>query len=370
MAVQGRIHLDRRHRADRRSCARRRRSSPTAQSCPIWGFDGSSTNQAPGDKLRLRAEAGVLVPRPDPRRRQRARACARCCCTDMTPHPTNTRAALRRGRPRSTRTRSRSFGIEQEYTFFKDGRPLGFPRRRLPGPAGRLLLRRRRRRGLRPRRRRGAPGRLPRRPASASPASTPRSCPASGSSRSARSARSRSPTSCGSPAGCSTASPRTSASRRRSTRSRSRATGTAPARTPTSRPRRCARATTPIIDGVRGARQEGRRSTSPNYGAGIEDRLTGLHETAPWNEFSYGVSDRGASVRIPWQVEVDKKGYIEDRRPERQHGPVRRDPPDRRDGLLGSGELTPRSSSGSWGRRRGVLRAPPLGSPTGMLASC
>ena len=52
-----------------------------------------------------------------------------------------------------------------------------------------------------------------------------------------------------------------------------------------------------------------------NYGYGIEHRLTGLHETAPWNEFSYGVSDRGASVRIPWQVEVDKKGYIEDRRP-------------------------------------------------------
>ena len=51
------------------------------------------------------------------------------------------------------------------------------------------------------------------------------------------------------------------------------------------------------------------------YGAGIEERLTGQHETAPWHEFSYGVSNRGASVRIPWQVEVDKKGYIEDRRP-------------------------------------------------------
>jgi glutamine synthetase len=51
------------------------------------------------------------------------------------------------------------------------------------------------------------------------------------------------------------------------------------------------------------------------YGAGVERRLTGLHETAPWTEFSYGVSDRGASVRIPWQVGVDKKGYIEDRRP-------------------------------------------------------
>ena len=33
------------------------------------------------------------------------------------------------------------------------------------------------------------------------------------------------------------------------------------------------------------------------------------------DQYSYGVSDRGASVRIPWQVEVEKKGYIEDRRP-------------------------------------------------------
>ena len=65
------------------------------------------------------------------------------------------------------------------------------------------------------------------------------------------------------------------------------------------------------------ARRSGRRrpSTSRTTAPSIEHRLTGLHETAPWNEFSYGVSDRGASVRIPWQVEVDKKGYIEDRRP-------------------------------------------------------
>ncbi|MEZ5268025.1 MAG: hypothetical protein R2789_05475 [Microthrixaceae bacterium] len=27
------------------------------------------------------------------------------------------------------------------------------------------------------------------------------------------------------------------------------------------------------------------------------------------------MSDRGASVRIPWQVARDQKGYIEDRRP-------------------------------------------------------
>ena len=52
-----------------------------------------------------------------------------------------------------------------------------------------------------------------------------------------------------------------------------------------------------------------------NYGYGIEERLTGLHETCSFKEFKWGVSDRGASVRIPWQVERDQKGYLEDRRP-------------------------------------------------------
>ena len=52
-----------------------------------------------------------------------------------------------------------------------------------------------------------------------------------------------------------------------------------------------------------------------SYGHGIEQRLTGMHETCSYKEFRYGVSDRGASVRIPWQVERDQKGYIEDRRP-------------------------------------------------------
>ncbi len=51
------------------------------------------------------------------------------------------------------------------------------------------------------------------------------------------------------------------------------------------------------------------------YGVGIEDRLTGAHETQRFDQFSYGVSDRGASIRIPWQVAQDQKGYIEDRRP-------------------------------------------------------
>ena len=51
------------------------------------------------------------------------------------------------------------------------------------------------------------------------------------------------------------------------------------------------------------------------YGQDNDQRLTGEHETCSIDEFRYGVSDRGASIRIPWQVEKDKKGYLEDRRP-------------------------------------------------------
>lgn len=51
------------------------------------------------------------------------------------------------------------------------------------------------------------------------------------------------------------------------------------------------------------------------YGLGNDERLTGQHETSPITSFSYGVGDRGASIRIPTQVHRDGKGYFEDRRP-------------------------------------------------------
>ena len=51
------------------------------------------------------------------------------------------------------------------------------------------------------------------------------------------------------------------------------------------------------------------------YGAHNEERLTGLHETCSINEFRYGVSDRGASIRIPMQTSNNGYGYLEDRRP-------------------------------------------------------
>ncbi len=52
------------------------------------------------------------------------------------------------------------------------------------------------------------------------------------------------------------------------------------------------------------------------YGADNHQRLTGAHETQSIDKFSYGVSDRGASIRIPiGTVENGWKGWLEDRRP-------------------------------------------------------
>ena len=52
------------------------------------------------------------------------------------------------------------------------------------------------------------------------------------------------------------------------------------------------------------------------YGADNDKRLTGAHETQAINQFSYGVSDRGASIRIPvGTVDDGWKGRLEDRRP-------------------------------------------------------
>lgn len=60
------------------------------------------------------------------------------------------------------------------------------------------------------------------------------------------------------------------------------------------------------------------------YGADNDQRLTGKHETQSIDEFSYGVSDRGASIRIPiGTVEDGWHGRLEDRRPASNACPYR-----------------------------------------------
>ena len=51
------------------------------------------------------------------------------------------------------------------------------------------------------------------------------------------------------------------------------------------------------------------------YGASLDQRLTGLHETCDINTFRHGVADRGCSIRIPQSVSLSGYGYFEDRRP-------------------------------------------------------
>src|SRR5688500_18258349 len=101
---------------------------------PIWGFDGSSTNQAPGS-----ASDCVLNPVftcPDPiRGGDNILVLNEVLLTDMSPHPTNTRAPLAEVAAKYA-DQDMWIGIEQEYTLFQGSRPLGFPENGYPAPQG------------------------------------------------------------------------------------------------------------------------------------------------------------------------------------------------------------------------------------------
>ena len=51
------------------------------------------------------------------------------------------------------------------------------------------------------------------------------------------------------------------------------------------------------------------------YGEGNLERMTGAHETASYDKFTWAIADRGSSIRIPRQCAAAGKGYFEDRRP-------------------------------------------------------
>jgi glutamine synthetase len=60
------------------------------------------------------------------------------------------------------------------------------------------------------------------------------------------------------------------------------------------------------------------------YGPDNHLRLAGLHETQAIDKFSYGLSDRGASIRMPVHfIRNGYKGYLEDRRPNSEGDPYR-----------------------------------------------
>ncbi len=284
---------------------------PDGAELPIWGFDGSSTNQAPGSNSDC-----VLQPVfscPDPLRGGDDKlVLCEVLLTDMTPHLSNTRAELR---PVAERFASQEpwFGIEQEYTFFKNGRPLGFPFGGFPAPQGGYYC------GV------GSDEVFGRDVVEAHLDA----CLEAGLSISGINAEvmpGQWEFQVGPLAPLEVSDQlwvaRWLLYRVAEDFEISATLDPKPVKgdwngagAHTNFSTKAMRESYPPV--IEACEALGKRATDhvAVYGADIEHRLTGLHETAPWTEFNYGVSNRGASVRIPWQVEVDLKGYIEDRRP-------------------------------------------------------
>jgi glutamine synthetase len=284
---------------------------------PIWGFDGSSTNQAPGKASDCVLQPVFVV--PDPLRGgDNVLVLCEVQLTDFTPHPTNTRAACVAVAEQFA-DQEPMFGIEQEYTFFKDGRPLGWPETGYPAPQG------------------------------------PYYCGVGGEFMAGREIVERHTAACleaglsiegtnaevmkgqwefqmgilGVPAiGDQIWLGRWLLNRIAEDYGVQASFDAKPikgdwngAGAHTNFSTKLMRENYDAI--IAGAEALGTRILEhvENYGYDIKSRLTGAHETAPWSEYSYGVSNRGASVRIPWQVEKDQKGYLEDRRPNANSDP-------------------------------------------------
>jgi glutamine synthetase len=283
----------------------------TGDPLPIWGFDGSSTGQASGHFSDL-----VLNPVfscPDPvRGAPHVLVMCEVLNTDMTPHPSNTRHALAEVSKRYE-SHDSWFGIEQEYTFFDGVKPLGWPSNGFPAPQfgyycgvgadevfGRSIVERHM-----------------------------DACLTAGllfSGINAEVMPAQWEFQIG-PAGPLEASDHMWVARWLLYRiAESHGVSATLDPKPVKGDWNGAGAHTNFSTKemresydacVRAAEALGERHELhiANYGHGIEDRLTGKHETCSYKQFKYGVSDRGASVRIPWQVAREKKGYIEDRRP-------------------------------------------------------
>jgi glutamine synthetase len=102
-------------------------STPTLADIPLWGFDGSSTMQAEGKSSDCILKPVALY--PDAARKNGFIVLSEVMLPDGTPHPTNMRST-------APDDPDFWFGFEQEYFLYKDGKPLGFPKDGYPGPQG------------------------------------------------------------------------------------------------------------------------------------------------------------------------------------------------------------------------------------------
>jgi glutamine synthetase len=100
---------------------------------PLWSFDGSSTNQATGDRSDCILQPAAII--NDPLRdKDNVLILCEVFNADGTPHPSNNRAKLREAL-KGHEDLDAWVGFEQEYTLFSGSRPLGFPSERRFPPA-------------------------------------------------------------------------------------------------------------------------------------------------------------------------------------------------------------------------------------------
>jgi glutamine synthetase len=100
---------------------------PALEELPLWGFDGSSTRQADGSNSDCFLQPVAIF--PDPARTNGALVMCEVLNPDLTPHVSNSRSTI----PDDP---GAWFGFEQEYFLYRDGVPLGFPKEGYPAPQG------------------------------------------------------------------------------------------------------------------------------------------------------------------------------------------------------------------------------------------
>ncbi|MCH7816822.1 MAG: glutamine synthetase beta-grasp domain-containing protein [Proteobacteria bacterium] len=102
----------------------------TLEECPMWAFDGSSTEQASGDDSDCLLKPVALYPDPD--RANAYLVMSEVLNADGSPHESNARATI------DDDDEDFWFGFEQEYFLWdsKTNLPPGFPAGGYPGPQG------------------------------------------------------------------------------------------------------------------------------------------------------------------------------------------------------------------------------------------
>lgn len=110
--------------------------APKLTDFPEWGFDGSSTNQAVGQDSDLILKPVFFCPDPILGEESYLVLCEVFNPDGVTPHATNKRAVLRKLMEAGADKHLPWIGFEQEYTLFKDSRPLGWPDKGYPAPQG------------------------------------------------------------------------------------------------------------------------------------------------------------------------------------------------------------------------------------------